>query len=144
MSIDLGSVNWVAVIIGTLLYFALGAAWFAPVTPIGRAWMKAAAYESPTSGTSSTNAFYAIPLATTFVIVTALALVAAATGVDTIGEGFTLGLVVAIGFAVPLLLTTAAFEFQKPQQWTWGVIDASYHAVGIVLAAAIIGYFASL
>ena len=53
MSIDLGSVNWLAVVIGTVVYFALGALWFAPVTPIGRAWMKAAAYESPTSGTSS-------------------------------------------------------------------------------------------
>ena len=139
MPIDLGSVNWLAVIIATAVYFALGAVWFAPVTPIGRAWMKAAAYESPTSGTSSTNLFYVIPAVTCLVMVIALALLAAALGVESVGEGITLGLVVGMGFAVPLLLTTAAFEFQKPQPFTWGLIDASYHAVGLTIAGAIIG-----
>lgn len=142
MSIDLGSVNWLAVVIGTLVYFALGALWFAPVTPIGRAWMKAAAYESPTSGTSSTNLFYVIPLVTCLVMVTALALLAAAIGVEGIGEGITLGLVAGIGLAVPLLFTTAAFEFAKPQPFTWGLIDASYHAVGLTIAGAVIGLLA--
>ena len=139
MPIDLGSVNWLAVIIATAVYFALGAVWFAPATPIGRAWMKAAAYESPTSGTASTNLFYVIPAVTCLVMVIALALLAAAVGVEGVGEGLTLGLVVGVGFAVPLLLTTAAFEFQKPQPFTWGLIDASYHAVGLTIAGAIIG-----
>lgn len=61
MSVDLGSVNWLAVLIGTLACFALDAIWFAPATPIGRAWMKAAASESPTNGTLSITVFYAIP-----------------------------------------------------------------------------------
>ncbi len=139
MSIDLGGVNWLAVVIGTVVYFLLGAVWFAPQTPIGRAWMKAAAYESPTSGTMSTNLFYAIPIVTCLVMVTTLALLAAALGVEGLGEGLTLGLVVGIGFALPLLITTAAFEFQKPQPFTWGLIDASYHVVGLVIAGAIIG-----
>ena len=142
MSIDLGSVNGLAVVIGTVVYFALGALWFAPVTPIGRAWMKAAAYESPTSGTSSTNLFYVIPLVTCLVMVTALALLAAAIRVEGIGEGITLGLIAGIGLAVPLLLTTAAFEFQKPQPFRWGLIDASYHAIGLTVAGAIIGLMA--
>jgi hypothetical protein len=142
MSFDLSSVNWLAVAIGTVVYFALGALWFAPGTPIGRTWMKAAAYESPTSGTMSTNVFYVIPLITCLVMVTALALLAAAIAVESIGEGITLGLVVGIGFAVPLLLTTAAFEFAKPQPFTWGLIDASYHAVGLTIAGAIIGLMA--
>jgi hypothetical protein len=140
MSFDLDAINWVAVVIGTLIYFALGAVWFAPVTPIGKAWMKAAAYESPTSGTQSTNVFYVIPLVTCLVMVVALALLAGAIGVATLNDGIVLGLVVGIGFAVPLLLTTAAFEFKKPQQWTWGLIDGSYHAVGLTIAGAIIGF----
>ena len=139
MPIDLGGVNWLAVISATAVYFALGAAWFAPATPIGRAWMKAAAYESPTSGTASTSLFYVIPAVTCLVMVIALALLAAALGVESVGEGITLGLVIGIGFAVPLLLTTAAFEFQKPQPFTWGLIDASYHAVGLAITGAIIG-----
>ena len=139
MSFDLGSINWLAVVIGTLIYFLLGAVWFAPVTPIGKAWVKAAAYESPTSGTLSTNAFYIIPLVTCLVMVVALALLAEAIGVATLGDGLVLGLLVGIGIAVPLLLTTAAFEFKKPQPFTWGVIDASYHALGLAIAGAVIG-----
>jgi hypothetical protein len=139
MSFDLGSINWLAVIIGTAIYFVLGAVWFAPITPIGKAWMRAAAYESPTSGTLSTNAFYVIPLVTCLVMVTALALLAEAIGVATVGDGLVLGLVVGVGIAIPLLLTTAAFEFKKPQPFTWGLIDASYHAVGLTIAGAIIG-----
>ena len=38
-----------------------------------------------------------------------------------------------------IVLTTAAFEFSKPRQWTWGVIDASYHVLGILIAAVIRG-----
>jgi hypothetical protein len=139
MSFDLSAINWLAVVIGTAIYFILGAVWFAPITPIGKAWMEAAAYESPTSGALSTNAFYVIPLVTCLVMVTALALLAEAIGVASLGDGVVLGLVVGVGIAIPLLLTTAAFEFKKPRPFTWGIIDASYHAVGLAIAGAIIG-----
>ena len=93
MAFDLGGINWLAVAIGTVVYFLLGAVWFAPVTPIGKAWVKAADYESPTGGAMSSNAFYVIPLVTCLVMVIALALLAEAIGVDTLGEGIALGLV---------------------------------------------------
>jgi uncharacterized protein DUF1761 len=140
-SFDLAGINWPAVLIATVLYFALGALWFAPQTPLGRAWVRAAGYESPTGGVASTNAFYVVPAATSLLMVIATAWLAGATATDTLGEGVVLGLIVGVGYALPLLMTTAAFEFRKPQQWTWGVIDASYHVVGLVLAAVIIGVF---
>jgi hypothetical protein len=139
MTIDLGGINWLAVVVATVVYFVLGAVWFAPQTPLGRVWMEASGYRSPTGGQMSTNLFYVIPIATSFVAVVATALLAQATGTDTVGEGIVLGLVVAIGYAFTILLTTAAFEFSKPRQWTWGVVDASYHAVGLLLAAIILG-----
>lgn len=138
MTLDLGAINWLAVIVATVIYFALGAVWFAPQTPIGRAWMSASGYQSPTTGATSTNLFYIVPVATTFVIVLATALIAGATGTDTLGEGVVLGLVVGIGYATTIVLTTAAFEFSKPRQWTWGVIDASYHVLGMLIAAVIL------
>lgn len=138
MTLDLGAINWIAVIVATVVYFALGAVWFAPQTPLGRAWVAASGYESPASGAMSSNLFYLVPAATSLVGVLATALLARATGTDTLGEGIVLGLVVGIGYAVTIVITTAAFEFSKPRQWTWGVISASYHAVGLLLAAIIL------
>jgi hypothetical protein len=138
MTLDFASINWLAVIVATVIYFALGAVWFAPLTPIGRAWMSASGYQSPTTGAASSNVFYIAPAATTFVMVVATALIAGATGTDTLGEGVVLGLVVGLGYAAMIVLTTAAFEFSKPRQWTWGVIDASYHVLGLLIAAVIL------
>ena len=138
MSFDLSTVNWLAVLLATVVYFGLGALWFAPQLPLGRAWVDAAGYKSPTSGALSGNAFYFIPAATALVMVIATAVLAAATATDTVGEGIVLGLVVGVGYALPIVLATAAFEFSKPRQWTWGLIDAGYHVVGLVLAAVII------
>jgi hypothetical protein len=138
MAVDLGGINWLAVIVATVIYFALGAAWFAPQTPIGRAWMAASGYQTPTTGAESTNLFYIYPAVTSFVAVAATALLAQATGTDTLAEGVVLGLVVGIGYAATIVLTTAAFEFSKPRQWTWGLIDASYHVVGLLIAAVVV------
>jgi hypothetical protein len=138
MTFDLSGINWIAVVIATVAYFALGAAWFAPQTPIGRAWVAASGYTSPTSGAASTNLFYVFPIVSSFIAVVATAMLARATGTDDIGEGLILGLVVGIGYAGAILVSTSAFEFSKPNRWTWGLIDASYHVVGLVIAAVIL------
>jgi hypothetical protein len=137
MTLDLAGINWIAVVVATVLYFGLGAAMFAPFTPIGRAWVTASGYESPTSGMSASNVFYVVPALTSLVSVVATALLARATGTDTLGEGIVLGLVVGIGYAAVILLNTAAFEFAKPNRWLWGTIDATYHAIGLLIAAVV-------
>ena len=138
MALDLGGLNWVAVIVATVVYFALGAFMFAPFTPIGRAWIAASGYESPTGGVSSSNVFYVVPALSSLVSVVATGLLIQATGTDTLSEGIVLGLVVAIGYAVVILLNTAAFEFAKPNRMLWGANDATYNGIGLVAAAVIL------
>lgn len=138
MTFDLGAINWLAVIVATVVYFLLGAVWFAPQTPIGRAWVSASGYQSPTSGVASSNLFYLSPVITSFVAVVATALLAQATGVDTLADGIVLGLVVGLGYAATIVLSVATFEFSKPRQWIWGVVDASYHVIGLLVTAVIL------
>jgi hypothetical protein len=138
MTLDLGAINWLAVLLATLIYFAIGGVWFAPQTPIGKAWVTASGYQSPTTGVASSNLFYLSPLAATFVASLTTALIAAATGTDTLTDGIVLGLVVGIGYAATIILNLASFEFSKPRQWTWGIIDASYHVVGLLIAAVVL------
>ena len=49
-----------------------------------------------------------------------------------------LGLLVGIGYAAMITLTTAAFEFSKPRPWTSGFIDASYHVLGLLIAGVML------
>jgi hypothetical protein len=138
MSLDLGGLNWVAIIVGTVVYFLLGAVWFAPQSPIGRAWIAATGYTSPTTGMSAGNAFYIFPALTCLVGVVAVALLSKATGTDSLGEAIVLGLVVGIGIAGAVTISTAAFEFTKPSRWVFGFIDAAYHLVGLTAAAIVL------
>ena len=137
MSLDIGGLNWLGVIVATIIYFALGALWFAPQTPLGKAWMTSSGYKSPTTGALSGNAFYLIPIVTCLIEVIATALLARGTGTDTIGEGVILGVVLGI-IALTVTMSTAAFEFAKPAQWTWGLVTGSYHAVGLLIAAIVL------
>jgi hypothetical protein len=138
VSFDLGGLNWLGVIIGALVYFFLGAVWFAQQSPLGQAWIAASGYTSPTTGFSSGQGFYLFPAVSCLVAVVAVALLGKAVGADTVSEGLVLGLVVGIGIAGTAIVNLAAFEFSKPSRWTFGFIVAAYHVVGLTAAAVIL------
>ena len=139
MTLDLGAINWLAVFSSMVVYVILGAIVLAPQLPTGKAWMAAAGYEMPgSSGNAPGLLYYIVPGVGAFVACLATALLVQATGTDTLSEGVTLGLVLGIGFAGAVLLVTAAFEINKPSRYVWGLIDASYHVLGILIASVIL------
>ena len=133
----LGDLNWLAVLVAALAYFAIGALWYAPPL-FGKAWMAAGGMATSEAGSRPSPAIYLTPLAGSVLSSVALAMLAAATGTDTLQRGIVLGLVVAIGFAVSITFVTAQFESEKPKPMVWGAITAGYHAVGILVAAIIV------
>jgi hypothetical protein len=136
MSFDvLGELNWLAVIVATVVYFALGALWYAPPV-FGNAWMKAAGIVMQ-EGQRPGPAIYFTPLAAGFISVIATAMLAEATGSDTFGEGIVLGLVVGIGFAVMTTAVEATFG-NRPQPGPWFVINGAYQLLGLVISAVIV------
>jgi len=45
MSLDvIGNLNWLAVIVGGVIYFALGAVWYSPVL-LGRQWQRSIGWD---------------------------------------------------------------------------------------------------
>ena len=138
MTLDqLGDLNWLAVLVAAVAYFVLGAIWFAPPV-FGNAWMRASGIERPAPGEGPGPAIYFGPFIGGLIAAVATGWLAAATKTDTAGEGFVLGLVVGLGYAMTVTLTTAIFETHKPRKGVWFVITSLYNLVGLIIAAVII------
>ncbi len=139
MSFDvLGELNWLAVIVAALAYFALGALWYAPPV-MGKTWMAAGGVEMPADDQRPGPGIYLVPLLGSVLSAIALGMLAEATSTDTVGEGLVLGIVAAVGFALAIAMVTATFETSKPRPMVWGAVTAGYHVLGLIVAAVIIG-----
>jgi uncharacterized protein DUF1761 len=138
MSFDaLDDLNWLAVIVAALVYFVLGAIWYAPPV-LGTAWMRSMGMDPTADRPSPGPEFFIVPFLAQLVEAIAMWMLAAATLTDTLGEGLVLGLVVGVGVSTMLVLVTATFE-TKPQRGIWFVITAGYHLVGLLIVGAIVG-----
>jgi Protein of unknown function (DUF1761) len=137
MTLDaLGGLNWLAVIVATIVYFALGALWYSPVA-FGKPWQRAIGWdEAQQSGASP--AIYVGPALFALVSTIATAMLANATGSTDIGSGLVLGLIVGIGYGLTLTAYEALFAPNRPGPWVWFAITGSYHLVGLLIAAVIV------
>ena len=133
----LSDLNWLAVLVAALAYFAIGALWYAPPV-FGKMWMAAGGMAMPEAGTRPSPTIYLTPLVGSVLSAIALGMLAEATDTETLQQGIALGLVVAIGFAVSITFVTAQFESEKPKPMVWGAVNAGYHVVGNLVAAIII------
>ena len=138
MSFDtIGDLNWLAVIVAALAYFALGGLWYSPVL-LGDAWMRATGVEDPGKGEGPGPAIYMFPLVGYLIAAIAMGMLAEATGSTSVGDGLVLGLVTGIGFAAVLFGVTAVFEANKPEPRTWFWISSAYHVLGFLIMAVVV------
>ncbi|CAN5319375.1 hypothetical protein BH18ACT5_BH18ACT5_11420 [soil metagenome] len=134
---SLGEINWLAVIVATVIYYAIGALWYSQKA-FGPRWMKSIGWTPSPDREPTSAAFYILPFFGYLVLVIAIGMLAAATGTDTFAEGLILGLVLGVLFAGAIFFTTAKFEPTKPDQMTWFVISGGYAAVGIIISSIIV------
>ncbi len=138
MSVDaLADLNWLAVIVGGLVYFALGALWYSPML-LGRQWQRSIGWDPERQPPEMKATTYLLPLIAYLVMAVAVGWLAAATGADTIGEGILLGLVVGVGLSLMHTFVDATFDPNKPEPWTWFAINGTYHALGLLIVAVIV------
>ena len=132
----LGGLNWLAVVVAALAYYALGAIWYMPFA-FGRPWQRSIGWDETKEAGASTLTYVAPAL---FALVSAIAtaLLANATGSTDVGSGLVLGLVVGIGFGLALTAYEAVFDPNKPGPWVWFAISGAYHLVGLVIVAVIV------
>jgi hypothetical protein len=133
----LGQLNWLAVIVGALIYFALGALWYSPVL-FQRQWQRSIGWDPQRTPPEMSPLTYLIPAVAYLVMAIAIGLLAAASGTDNIGEGVVLGLVTGIGLSLAHTFVDASFDPNKPEPWTWFAINGTYHALGLILVSIIV------
>jgi hypothetical protein len=132
----LGDLNWLAVIVATIAYFALGALWFADAT-LGKAWVRSMGWDRPADFRPG-SAFYIGPFVTCLIATIAVAMLAKATGSDTFAEGIVLGLVVGVGISAAVLFVTGIFDPKRAQPLTWFLIAGGYHLVGLLISSVVV------
>ena len=138
MSFDvLGQLNWLAVIVGGVIYFALGALWYSPML-FARPWQRSIGWDPEATPPEMKPTTYIVPLIAYLVMAVAVGTVAAASGSDTLVDGIVLGLVLGVGLSLMHTLVDAVFDPNKPQPWTWFAINGSYHALGLLIVAVIV------
>lgn len=137
MSVELlGELNWLAVAVAALAYFALGGLWFIPRV-FGDVWMDAIGWE-PADDDQPSPALYLGPLVTCLIATIALAVLARAAGADGVVDGVVLGAVAGVGIAGTALFVTGYFDPKKRRPMTWFVVTGGYHIVGLVIASVIV------
>ncbi|CAN5392008.1 hypothetical protein BH24ACT7_BH24ACT7_18790 [soil metagenome] len=132
----LGDLNWFAVIVAGVAFFAIGGLWYSNAL-FGKHWSEAVGWEMPEDEKPPVT-LYLVPLLTCVVSAVAVAMLAEATGTHTLGDGIVLGLVTGLGLAAMALLVTGFFDPKKARPMVWVAITSGYHVVGLVVVAVIV------
>ena len=137
MNIDLGSLNYLAILLGVIINQAIGAAWY---SAFGKPWMAEAGFTQEdleaVKGTPRQWYPYIVAIVGALVFTLCLALLTQLTGAEAVGDGLFLGLLAAIGFIATSYATTYSFEDRSLRLFliNSGYPVISYAIIGVMLA----------
>ena len=130
----LGDLNWLAIVVATLAWFAFSAIWYS-VPPLSNAWQQAAkvsGMEGPPLVTLLVPTFIGY-----FVTTIVIALIARAVGATEVMDGLVLGVVLGVGFGVVGALVVQIYE-RKGESY------ALINGLNAIIAFAIVGMIVSV
>ena len=133
----LGQLNWLAVIVGAALYFALGELWYAPPV-FGRAWERSFGRDPAATLPQMRIVTYSISAVAYLIKAVAVGMLAAATGSDSLEGGVMLGLVVGVTYVLCLTVVNGIFRPYLTRSWVWSAIDGAYHVVGLIIVSVVV------
>lgn len=130
----LASLNWLSIIVATVVYFVLGALWYSPVL-FGNIWMKLRNLDKDTMEQPN-PIIYLYSFILQFIGVISLALFISALGVSSATHGTLIGFGAGAGFVFSLAGTTGIFT-DIPMKLH--LLDNGYHVAGLIIAGFILG-----
>ena len=118
MNIDLGSLNYLAIIVGIIINQALGAAWY---SALGKPWMAGVGLTmedlEAMKGTARQWYPYVVAAVSALVFTLGLALVIQGMGAEGVVDGLILGLLAAIGFIGDVVRNDLQLRGPQPQDF---------------------------
>ena len=129
--LELTGLNWLAILVATLVGFALGGIWYGPL--FGDAWLAALGKTADQIQPSATP--FIISFFTALITAVVLAMFISALNISTLGGGITIGLLVGIGFIATAMASDSAFGDTGLKLW---LIQSGYRVLYSVLMGAIL------
>ena len=127
-----GELNWLAVLVATIAWFAFSAAWYS-VPPLSKAWMGAA---KVTPGEGAPLVQILVPtFIGYFVTATVIAMLAKAIGAAVFADGIALAVVLGVGFGVVGALVGQLYEQKGNFYWLINGVNAiiAYSIVAVIV-----------
>jgi hypothetical protein len=138
MKIDIGSINWLAVIVATVATFVLGGVWYGAV--FKKLWLQLHGYSDDKikemQKARPPAFFFGVMLASYFVTSVVLSIIIAAAGIATIVGGITLAVLVWIGIAAAIAMTDWVSSDRRLGSFG---LDLAYQFCFLVMMGAILG-----
>jgi hypothetical protein len=125
--------NWLAVIVSTVVSMVVGAAWYGPL--FGRRWMREVGLTQEDIESGQTWPLYLIAMLNSLCMAFVLANVIAWAGVTGIGGGLLLGALMWVGFTGFTFAVNHAFEGRTIAHWA---INAGMYLASLMIAGAIL------
>ncbi len=133
---DFSSLNWLAILVSTLIYFAMSWAWYGPV--FGKKWADGMGYSDPNMKPEPKH--FIVTLGGYFILVTALAgalhsLGAAGMGSVALSTSIPVAAWLWFGFIASTTLVGAIWDTRPLSVWG---INASLSLVGMIVASIVL------
>lgn len=126
-------VNWVAVLVATVLNMALGSIWYSR-SVFGKEWMRLMGKKDFQMSDDATRA-YILTVIGALVMAAVLAVFLKYTDASTFAEGVITGLWAGIGFVVPSALATSMFAGQDMKLY---LINTGYPVAALAVMGGVI------
>lgn len=134
MKVGFEGLNWFAIVLASLTYYLLGALWFTPL--FGKAWDRSIGFHRE-KGHRFGPIYYIAPLVGSVLVTVASAVLVQALGLEDLGDGLVLGLVVGIGYSAAVSVNNAVTP-NTPRPLLLGAVTGSYHVVGALAVFTIV------
>lgn len=126
-------INMLAVVVSTIVLFAIGALWYSPVL-FANAWMKACGFTEKDLEGANMAKIFGTAFVFMFVMTFCLAMYYANSNF-TVAEGAQYGFYTGFGWMAPAIGVGALFE-RRP--WAYTFIHGGYYIVGMTVVGAIL------